>query len=571
MDALVTEPGIGLQCGWGRLLFADTFPSPESVAEAVLLEKPEQRDIALYLVDPHLVLNREPQKIFLDPSNTYRLKLEDCPAPKRALTGFEIRPLRHKEELDEINRIYTTLGMVPLDAEFVWENRDSPYFTYAVALQAETGKILGVAMGADHHACGKHLPQLCSMWAVAVDPQAALPGIGEGLVRYFIDHYRGLGRREMDVSVVHDNDKALGLYKKLGFKRIHVFAAKCRNRINERLFIGSPEIDEFNPYATIIIKEALRRGIAVEPLDRKRGHFRLSLGGRQVTCWESLSEMTSAIALKRTDDKQFTREILNEAGLSTPDQMVAGDTAQELRFLSKHMSVVVKPLHGEQGQGISVDIRTEKGLKRAIKKAREYGETVLIEQFVDGSDLRIIVINKEVVAASVRRPPTIIGTGEHTIKDLIERLSRRRSAATGGESIIPVDEETERCVRQAGHQMDEILERDTAIAVRKTANLHTGGTMHDVTSQLHPELAEAAVKAALALEIPVVGLDMIVDAPDKPRYVIIEGNERPGLANHEPQPTAEKFIHFLFPQSVAPAAGEIAQKKLSQHDKSPRT
>ena len=361
----------------------------------------------------------------------------------------------------------------------------------------------------------------------------------------------------MDVSVVHDNRKALKLYEKLGFERIHVFAAKCRNRINERLFIGDPEIEGFNPYATIIINEALRRGIAVEPIDPKRGHFRLVLGGRQVTCWESLSEMTSAIALKRTEDKQFTREILNKAGLSTPDQIIAGDPKQHARFLNKHKSVVVKPLQGEQGQGVSVDIRTEEDIEKAVIKARAYSETVLIEQFIDGDDLRIIVINKEVVAAATRRPPTVIGTGEHTTRELIERLSRRRSAATEGESAIPVDEETERCVDMAGYALDTVLEKDVSIAVRKTANLHTGGTIHDVTRILHPELAEAAVKAAIALEIPVVGLDMIVEAPSKPRYAIIEGNERPGLANHEPQPTAEKFIDFLFPQSVAPPASEI--------------
>jgi GNAT-family acetyltransferase (TIGR03103 family) len=357
----------------------------------------------------------------------------------------------------------------------------------------------------------------------------------------------------MDVSVVHDNDKALKLYQKLGFKRIHVFAAKCRNRINERLFIGSPELDNYNPYAAIIIKEALRRGIAVEPVHPKRGHFRLILGGRKVTCWESLSEMTSALAVKRTDDKQFTREILSGAGLSTPDQITAGDRKRNLRFLNTHKSVVVKPLHGEQGKGISVDVRSEDGLARAINKAKEHDETVLIEQFVGGDDLRVLVINHEVVAASVRRPPSVIGTGEHTIRELIERLSRRRSAATDGESTIPLDDETGRCLRIAGYSLEDILERDVAIPVRKTANLHTGGTMHDVTGSLHPALAEAAVQASLALEIPVVGLDMIVAAPDKPGYVIIEANERPGLANHEPQPTAEKFIDFLFPQSIAPS------------------
>jgi D-alanine-D-alanine ligase-like ATP-grasp enzyme len=88
------------------------------------------------------------------------------------------------------------------------------------------------------------------------------------------------------------------------------------------------------------------------------------------------------------------------------------------------------------------------------------------------------------------------------------------------------------------------------IQVRDTANLHTGGTLHDVTDSLHTELANAALVAARALGIPVVGLDLIVAAADKPVYRVIEANERPGLANHEPQPTAERFIDYLFPQTA---------------------
>jgi D-alanine-D-alanine ligase-like ATP-grasp enzyme len=44
-------------------------------------------------------------------------------------------------------------------------------------------------------------------------------------------------------------------------------------------------------------------------------------------------------------------------------------------------------------------------------------------------------------------------------------------------------------------------------------------------------------------------MDFIVQAPDAPGHVFIEANERPGLANHEPQPTAERFIDLLFPLS----------------------
>ena len=161
-----------------------------------------------------------------------------------------------------------------------------------------------------------------------------------------------------------------------------------------------------------------------------------------------------------------------------------------------------------------------------------------------------MVIGTEVVAAAVRRPAEVIGNGRDTVRALIDRQSRRRGAVTGGESRIPVDRETERCIREAGYKFDSVLPENERLSVRKTANLHTGGTIHDVTGRLHPTLRQAAVDAARAIDIPVTGLDFIVPAVDGEDYAIIEANERPGLANHEPQPTAERFIDLLFPQTA---------------------
>jgi D-alanine-D-alanine ligase-like ATP-grasp enzyme len=114
-----------------------------------------------------------------------------------------------------------------------------------------------------------------------------------------------------------------------------------------------------------------------------------------------------------------------------------------------------------------------------------------------------------------------------------------------------VDQETDRCLDDAGYTLDSVLPENLQLSVRKTANLHTGGTIHDVTSKLHPTLRKAAINAARAIDIPVTGLDFIVPAVDGTDYVIIEANERPGLANHEPQPTAERFIDLLFPQTAS--------------------
>jgi GNAT-family acetyltransferase (TIGR03103 family) len=553
MNVISDTDGIILQCGWGRLLFGDTFTSPEALANAIQDERADQRDIAMYLVDPHLVINCAPQRIFLDPSNTYRLELDDCPQADHPPTGFTIGALRSRAELDEVNRIYSALNMVPVDADYVWHNRDHTAFHYAVARADSSGQILGVAMGADHHACAPHLPQLCSVWAVAVDPQSSIPGIGEALMRHFIALYANRGRKHLDVSVVHDNDNALRLYQKLNFQRVYVFAAKRRNRINERLFVGEPDLSGYNPYAMIIIKEALRRGIAVDPIDPPRGYFKLALGGREIVCWESLSELTSAIAVMRTSDKALTRHLFKSSGLHVPDQLQLlpdGDNQLWQEFLSTHTSVVVKPLHGEQGKGISVDLSSPQEVAAAIELARRHCDVVLLESYETGDDLRVVVIQGEVVAAAIRRPPVIRGNGQHSITQLIEKLSRRRAAMTDGESRVPLDDETIRCVRRAGHAMEDVLDEGQLLAVRKTANLHTGGTLHDVTAQLHPDLAKAAIAAADALAIPVVGLDMLVPSPAEPDYVLIEANERPGLANHEPQPTAAKFIDLLFPHSI---------------------
>jgi D-alanine-D-alanine ligase-like ATP-grasp enzyme len=113
-----------------------------------------------------------------------------------------------------------------------------------------------------------------------------------------------------------------------------------------------------------------------------------------------------------------------------------------------------------------------------------------------------------------------------------------------------VDEETERCIWAKGDQFDDILTEGETLVVRKTANLHTGGTIEDVTELIHPHVRELSETCARSLDIPVVGLDFIISDPESDQVYFIEANERPCLANHEPQPVVERFMDLLFPESV---------------------
>lgn len=540
-----------IDCGWGRLIFADSFADSASVVGELCAEAPDERDIAFYVIDPHVALSLEPQRVFLDPSHTYRLWLANYRPPRRRPAGFFVRRLRNRADADAVNRIYARQGMVPVPSAFLLKNRCSRRRICLVAEDESTGEIVGTVTGIDHYRAYNDPNRGSSLWCLAAEPQASQPGIGEALVRQLAEHYLARGRAYLDLSVMHDNEGAIALYERLGFERVPLFALKHKNPINERLFTGQGAEARLNPYARIIINEARRRGIDVEVEDEAGGLFRLRHGGRVVACRESLSDLTSAVAMSRCDDKAVTRRLLERADLRVPDQVESGEREDDEAFLRRHGAIVVKPVRGEQGAGITVDVRDPDAMRTAIARARRFDQTVLLEEFVPGDDLRIIVIGDAVVAAAIRKPASVVGNGRATVAELIATQSRRRASATGGESRIPDDEETERCVRLAGYELQSVLPAGTSIAVRRTANLHTGGTIHDVTDRLHPALADAAVRAAKALAIPVVGFDFIVAAPDRPDYAIIEANERPGLANHEPQPTAERFIDLLFPQTVA--------------------
>ncbi|NER62902.1 N-acetylglutaminylglutamine synthetase [Pseudomonas sp. MAFF212427] len=537
-----------LHCGWGRLLIGHTYPDPASLAAALAQEQPGERDIALYVAAPQQVLAQAPQQLFLDPSDTLRLWFSDYRQAQRVFRGFRIRRAQNDRDWAAINHLYVARGMLPVDPALITPRHlGGP--VYWLAEDEHSGAVIGSVMGLNHHKAFDDPEHGSSLWCLAVDPNCTRPGVGEVLVRHLIEHCMSRGLSHLDLSVLHDNRQAKRLYAKLGFRNLQTFAIKRKNGINQPLFLGPGPQAGLNPYARIIVDEAYKRGIDVQVDDADAGLFTLNHGGRRVRCRESLSDLTSAVSMALCQDKSLTHKVLEKAGLSLPAQQLAGNAADNLAFLDDHGAVVVKPLDGEQGNGVAVNLTTLDELTAAIEQARRFDSRVLLESFHQGLDLRIVVIGFEVVAAAIRHPASITGDGQHTVGALIEAQSRRRQAATGGESKIPLDGETERTLQAAGVDYSTVLAAGQHLAVRRTANLHTGGCLEDVTARLHPTLAEAAVRAARALDIPVVGLDLMVAAADQPDYVFIEANERVGLANHEPQPTAERFVDLLFPHS----------------------
>lgn len=555
-DGEAQAVGVVQDLGWGRLVFGQTCDDPDQFGTALRAEASGRRDIGMYLDAPHVFVALHPQEFFIDPSFTYRVDLtKPLGYEPPAVPGLSVRPVATVEDCAAINQIYLQCRMVPADVQLMWDNsQNARHMVYLVVIDDETGAVVGTVTGIDHAQLFGDDENGSSLWCLAVDPTLSRPGVGGLLVRSLIEEFIRRGRDQMDLSVLHDNEGAIALYERMGFVRVPVLGIKRKNAINEKLFApakSEEELSQLNPYARIIADEAILRGIAVQVLDAKGGYLKLTHGGTSVVTRESLSELTNAVAMSRCDDKRVARRVVAEAGIKVPKGRTASFTADDAEFLKEVGAVVVKPVRGEQGAGITVGVTRPEDLDRAIKLAAEHSPDVLLEELCDGEDLRIVVINGKVIAAALRRPPEVVGSGEHTIRHLVEAQSRRRAAATHGESTIPVDDLTVDTVRDAGWDLDDVLPLNERLVVRRTANLHTGGTIRDVTDDLHPTLAKVAIDAADAIGIPVTGIDLMVPSVEGEEYAFIEANERPGLANHEPRPTAQAFVDLLFPRTAA--------------------
>ncbi len=548
--------GVVQDLGWGRLVFGQTYDDSEEFGNALRAEASGRRDIGMYLDAEHVFVALHPQEFFIDPSFTYRIDLtkplafEPYPGP-----GLSVRPVSTIADCAAINQIYLQCRMVPADVDLMWDNSQfQAHMVYLVVTDDATGAVVGTVTGIDHTQLFDDEENGSSLWCLAVDPTLSRPGVGGLLVRSLIDELIRRGRAQMDLSVLHDNEGAIALYERMGFARVPVLGIKRKNAINEKLFAPAKsegELSQLNPYARIIADEAIMRGIAVQVLDAKGGYLKLTHGGTSVVTRESLSELTNAVAMSRCDDKRVARRVVAEAGIRVPEGRTASFAAEDHDFLEQVGAVVVKPARGEQGAGITVGVTRPEDLDRAIKLAAEHSPDVLLEELCKGEDLRVVVINGKVIAAALRRPPEVVGSGDHTIRHLVEAQSRRRAAATHGESTIPVDDLTVDTVREAGWELDDVLPLNERLIVRRTANLHTGGTIRDVTDDLNPVLAKVAIDAADAIGIPVTGIDLMVPSVEGQEYAFIEANERPGLANHEPRPTAQAFVDLLFPRTAA--------------------
>jgi cyanophycin synthetase len=314
------------------------------------------------------------------------------------------------------------------------------------------------------------------------------------------------------------------------------------------------------PTTRSLVEAARRRRIPVMRLD-EFSLVQLGYGKYQKRLRASIAGSTSHLAVETACDKDFTKQLLSAAGCPVPEGAVVRDVEAAVAAAERlGYPVVTKPLDGNHGRGVSVDLTSPEQVRWGFDQARAHDRRVVVEEHFSGRDHRILVVDGKVIAVAERIPAHVVGDGVSTITSLIEAVNQDPRRGEGHETVmtrIAVDDHVRDVLARAGLNLHSIPAAGCTVMLRATANLSTGGTAVDRTEQIHPENASIARRAALAVGLDMAGIDFI--APDIARSVhktgggVVEVNAAPGFRMHlEPseghsRDVARPVIQMLFP------------------------
>lgn len=241
------------------------------------------------------------------------------------------------------------------------------------------------------------------------------------------------------------------------------------------------------------------------------------------------------------DDKAASLELFQRDGLVVPDRIVLSGKAaptSAIQFAERvGFPVFLKPNTGQEGQDVE-RLETPEQLKTACPRLLEHHRLLLLQEAISGEDLRVLVLNGEVLGMIKRSPPIVTGDGVKSLKTMIEQLDTR----------LLGDPRCATCLAIQNLSLDCIPAKGRRIALLSNANLSSGGKGCLLDGPIPPAIKEAAIRAANSLGLRYAGVDMIEKPDGQP--VLLEINAAPGLARFAAQGPSERAVAAQFYERV---------------------
>lgn len=322
--------------------------------------------------------------------------------------------------------------------------------------------------------------------------------------------------------------------------------------------IGSIRSKIFKGTIEALVKYALKNNIEVFQLFENKSFFILKKRSKIVWIHKALTSITNPVGVSIARDKYLTKILLEKMSYPTSPSVTISEYSELKKALKQiPFPVVVKPVGGAGGKGVTVNITTQKLLRNSFTNAKQFDRKVLIEKYILGDYYRITYIADGSFAATKNLPAKITGDGKRTVKELIQTENKynKERFALGRLKKIKISDKTERFLATEGYVLTSVIPRGKSIPLCFSG--FDGGEYIDVTEDVHPYYLTLGKKITATLGLPIVGIDIIAKSLkiplEKQNGVIIEINGTfPDIQFHN-EPTLGKsrnlasgLIKYLF-------------------------
>lgn len=317
------------------------------------------------------------------------------------------------------------------------------------------------------------------------------------------------------------------------------------------------------PSTGSIVEEAASRGIPWIRLN-KYSLCQLGYGANQKRIQATVTSETSNIAVELACDKEDTKFLLEQAEIPIPrGEIIRRESSLEEAVRYVGYPLVTKPVDGNHGRGITVNINNWEDALEGFRAAKEVSNAVIIEKYITGFDYRLLVIDHKLIAAARRTPAHVIGDGKSTIQQLIDEVNSDPRRGYGHEKVltqITVNDLTKTIIKAKGYTLETVIPEGEMLILKDTANLSTGGTSEDVTDIVHPSNVFMAERISKVIGLDICGIDIMTTDISKPLEetggAVLEVNAGPGFRMHLapatglPRNVAGHVIDKLFPHGA---------------------
>ena len=360
-------------------------------------------------------------------------------------------------------------------------------------------------------------------------------------------------------------------------EKVGRYAAEASVRICEALISGEEynlaediqrmreirEDERLGPSTGSIVDEAVARGIPWIRLN-KYSLCQLGYGANQKRIQATVTSETSSIGVELACDKEDTKYLLEQAEVPVPKgDIIRRESSLETTCRYVGYPLVVKPVGGNHGRGITVNIQNYDQALEAFTAAKRVSESIIIERYITGEDYRLLVINNKLVAAAKRTPAHVIGDGKLSIQQLVDEVNKDPRRGYGHENVltqITINDLTLSILKSKGYTPETIPADGERVILKDTANLSTGGTAEDVTDIVHPSNVFMVERISKIIDLDICGIDIMTTDISKQLSetggAVLEVNAGPGFRMHLaptnglPRNVAAPVVDKLFPNGA---------------------